>query len=195
MKVKQDLTQLNTYTYSAYRAMIQTLMAVGKTTGKDHSEAMLGHTTMNIARMNRLDKKAVIIDELAAKLQDLPLQTWLIISEAWCGDAAQNLPWIIKMAEKSKQISVYIVLRDENEELMNLFLTNGGKSIPKLIALDQNMEVLYTWGPRPKLMQDAYIALKTLGKDYSDISQSVHKTYAKDKGNALQQEFLELLNK
>jgi hypothetical protein len=161
MKLKIDLRSLNTFTYSTYQAMIQVLMAAGKTTGQNHSEAMLGHTTMNIARMNRLDKKAEITEELSAKLQVLPKQTWLIISEAWCGDAAQNLPWIIKMAERSKHIDVAIVLRDENEELMDLFLTNGSQSIPKLIALDQAMEVLYTWGPRPKLMEDTRMALKT----------------------------------
>ncbi len=194
MKLKIDLRSLNTFTYSTYRAMIQVLMAAGKTTGQNHSEAMLGHTTMNIARMNRLDKKAEITEELSAKLQVLPKQTWLIISEAWCGDAAQNLPWIIKMAERSKHIEVAIVLRDENEELMDLFLTNGSQSIPKLIALDQAMEVLYTWGPRPQLMEDTRMALKTAGKDYTDILQTLHMMYAKDRGNSIQKEFLELLN-
>lgn len=194
MKLKIDLRSLNTFTYSTYRAMIQVLMAAGKTTGQNHSEAMLGHTTMNIARMNRLDKKAEITEELSAKLQVLPKQTWLIISEAWCGDAAQNLPWIIKMAERSKHIDVAIVLRDENEELMDLFLTNGSQSIPKLIALDQHMEVLYTWGPRPQLMEDTRMALKTAGKDYTDILQTLHMMYAKDRGNSIQKEFLELLN-
>lgn len=194
MKLKIDLRSLNTFTYSTYQAMIQVLMAAGKTTGQNHSEAMLGHTTMNIARMNRLDKKAEITEELSAKLQVLPKQTWLIISEAWCGDAAQNLPWIIKMAERSKHIDVAIVLRDENEELMDLFLTNGSQSIPKLIALDQHMEVLYTWGPRPKLMEDTRMALKTAGKDYTDILQTLHMMYAKDRGNSIQKEFLELLN-
>jgi|TARA_B110000902_G_scaffold62963_1_gene74591 hypothetical protein len=193
MKLEQDITQLNRYTYAEYRDMINTLLAEDKTTGDNHSEAMLGHTTMNVARMNRLDKRATINEDLADKIKSLPAQTWLVISEAWCGDAAQNLPWINKMAELNEGIELTIVLRDENSELIDQFLTNGGRSIPKVIALSPNNLIHHTWGPRPQYMQEKYTQLKEEGLDYADISKTIHTMYAKNKGEALHHEYLELL--
>ena len=100
--------------------------------------------------MKRLDKTSKLSQEtiVALKSIDAPV-TWLVLTEGWCGDAAQSLPIINKIASESTQITLKIILRDDHEELMNHFLTNGGKSIPKLIALNAKNEVLNTWGPRP----------------------------------------------
>jgi len=193
MKNEFDLNTRKQYTYKAYRAMINELLKEDKTTGENHSEAMLGHTTMNVARMNRLDKRAEIKEDLAEKVKALPPQTWLVISEAWCGDAAQNLPWINKLAELNENIQLTIILRDENLDIMDQFLTNGGRSIPKLIGLSENNEVLFDWGPRPQLMQETYSKMKAEGLEYEDISKTIHTMYAKDKGAAFQEEFLALL--
>jgi hypothetical protein len=195
MNIQEELTDLKTYNYTEYRALINELMTDGKTTGENHSEAMLGHTTMNIARMNRLDKKATISPELEEIVKNLPAQKWLVISEAWCGDAAQNLPWINKLAELNNGIELVIILRDENLAIMDQFLTNGGRSIPKLIGIDATKgEVLFDWGPRPQLMQETYGQLKSEGLEYGEISKTIHTMYAKDKGNAFQNELIELLS-
>ena len=69
----------------------------------------------------------------------------MVISEGWCGDAAQILPVINKMALVSNKIEFRIVLRDENPALMDAFLTNGGKAIPKVIMIDnESGEVINT---------------------------------------------------
>lgn len=193
MKFEHQLEKRNTYTYDEYRALINELVAQNKTTGENHSEAMLGHTNMNVARMNRLDKKGEIKELLATKVKGLPAQTWMVISEAWCGDAAQNLPWLNRLAELNDDINLTIILRDENLDIMDQFLTNGGRSIPKVIALDKANEILFSWGPRPQLMQETYSKLKAEGLEYADISKTIHTMYAKDKGNAFQEEFLALL--
>lgn len=193
MKFTHSLKDRNTYTYSEYRLLIDELIAENKTTGENHSEAMLGHTNMNITRMNRLDKKAEIEEHLAKKVASLAPQTWLVISEAWCGDAAQNLPYLSKLAELNKGINLKIILRDKNLDIMDDFLTNGGRSIPKIIALDASNEVLFQWGPRPDLLQDKYNEMKNKGLEYEEISKTIHTMYAKDKGISLQKEFLALL--
>ena len=177
-----------------YREMINTLLVDNKTTGDNHSEVMLGHTTMNVARMNRLDKKAELNQDLIDKVKELPAQTWLVISEAWCGDAAQNLPWINQMAEQNDAITFKIILRDENLDIMDQFLTNGGRSIPKLIALSAEDDVKYSWGPRPQLMQGTYSKMKDEGLEYAEISKTIHTMYAKDKGQAFQKEIFALLS-
>ena len=194
--IEKSLSQ--SYSYTAYRNQIKTLLKEGKSTGKEQSEALTHYSELNEARMNRLEKTVKISTEIIQKLNQLNGDyIWLVISEGWCGDAAQILPVIYKMAELSERIDLKIVFRDENEDLMNLFLTNGTKSIPKLIILDKNtLEVLSDFGPRP-------IGAKQLILDYKakyGIVDETAKTnlqlwYLHDKGLSIQKEILDLMLK
>jgi hypothetical protein len=183
------------YSYASYRSTIDTLLSRNKTTGSNHAEDMLQHTRMNVQRMKRLDKTAQLQPSVTKQLAAIqkPL-IWLVISEAWCGDAAQSLPYLNLMASESTKIDFKIVLRDENLELMDRFLTNGGRSIPKLIILDADtLEVLADWGPRPAAAQTLYMDLKAQQLPYMEASTQLHKWYADNKGQDLQAEFLALL--
>lgn len=156
---------------------------------------MLQHTRMNVQRMKRLDKTAQLQPDLLAHLKGISqAQTWLVISEAWCGDAAQNLPYLQLVAAASEKIELKIVLRDEHLELMDRFLTAGGRSIPKLILLHANTnEVLADWGPRPAAAQTLYLDLKAQQLPYMEASTQLHKWYADNKGLDLQAELLSIL--
>lgn len=193
MKFNYHLKSRNSYTYKAYREYIDVLHAQDKTTGNNHSEAMLAYSKMNVTRMKRLDKTALIRQDLAEVILSLTNQKWLILTEAWCGDAAQNIPWINKMAALNSAIQVQLILRDENTDIMHDYKTNGGNSIPKLIALDEHEQVLFTWGPRPRLMQEKYIQMKNEGIEYADLLKQIHTLYAKDNGTELQAEFYSIL--
>lgn len=191
MQFNFNLENRNIYSYDAYRTMLDTLMANGKTTGEDQSEAMIEYTKMNIVRMNRWDRTTKLNADLINLLAQAPKQRWLVLNEGWCGDAAQNLPVLNKMAQLNENIDLQIILRDENLDIMDEYLTNGGRSIPKLISMNENNEILFTWGPRPQKMQDLVLAVKKEGGDYA---QEVHKLYAKDRTASLQSEFMDLLS-
>ena len=194
--IENSLSQ--SHSYVDYRNYIKDLLKEGKSTGKEQSEALTHYSELNEARMNRLEKTVKISTEIIQKLNQLNGDyIWLVISEGWCGDAAQILPVIYKMAELSERIDLKIVFRDENEDLMNLFLTNGTKSIPKLIILDKNtLEVLSDFGPRP-------IGAKQLILDYKAKHGIVDETaktnlqlwYLHDKGLSTQKEILDLMLK
>ncbi|TPE43776.1 thioredoxin family protein [Pontibacter mangrovi] len=181
--------------YTQYRDMIDKLLAEHKTTGTNHSEVMVEYTRMNMHRMRRVEK-VILEDELVEMMLSVRTRmTWVVLTEAWCGDAAQCLPAIVKIADASPLIEVKLLLRDENPEIMDAYLTDGGRSIPKLIALDADtMEVLGTWGPRPEPAQQLFLDMKAQGADYSVFAEKLHAWYAKDKSRALQQEFKELIN-
>ncbi|MEX2349619.1 MAG: thioredoxin family protein, partial [Flavobacteriaceae bacterium] len=109
--------------------------------------------------------------------------TWLVITEAWCGDAAQVLPVLNKVAETTPKIALKLVYRDENPELIEMFLTSGSRSIPKLIALDEHNQVLYTWGPRPTEAAKMVVDFKNLnGLLTPEFKQDLQLWYNKDKG-------------
>jgi len=129
----------NSYSYAEYRNHVTKLLADGLATGATQSEDLTHYTTLNEVRMNRLDKTVVIPDEIVDKLKNLDKDyTLLVISEGWCGDAAQIVPVINKMNQVTDKLNLRIVLRDDNAELMDEYLTNGGRSIPKLVLVDKD---------------------------------------------------------
>ena len=185
----------NTYSYQEYKDLIKELLADGKSTGPEQSDYILNYSKLNNSRMKRLDKTTKIADETVQEFQKLKEpQTWLVLTEGWCGDAAQNLPVLHKMAELNKNINLKLVLRDENLELMDLFLTNGGRSIPKLIALDKDNTILYTWGPRPAIATKMVTDYKAKhGSLDADFKEDLQVWYNKDKGFSTQDDFVTLI--
>ncbi len=196
MKNSIENSLLKSISYTEYRNRISTLLAEGKVTGNEQSEALLHYTELNESRMNRLEKTIQISEENTAKLKHLKRDyIWLVISEGWCGDSAQIVPVIHKMAEVSTHIDLKIVFRDENESLMNLFLTNGTKSVPKLIVLDKNtLEVLGDFGPRPQGAKQLIIDYKAQHGVVDEKGKSeLHLWYFHDKGLSIQQEIIDLM--
>jgi len=94
----------------------------------------------------------------------------------------------------NSNIELKFLLRDENPELMDQYLTNGkSRSIPKLIAVDENNEELFNWGPRPKILQEMFYHMKANAITNDTIKEEMHRWYAKDKTVTTQKEILELL--
>lgn len=183
-------------TFAEYENLIDRLLTEGKTTGKNQSEAMFGYGKLNRQRMHRLEKTVVINDELreAVKSVTRPM-VWLVITEGWCGDAAQNIPVIEKIAAENDKIKTLYILRDENLDLMDRFLTNGARSIPKLIAVDaETYEILGSWGARPAAAQQLFDDLKASGSDKSAIMEELQRWYNADKTASIQQEFTQLVS-
>ncbi|MBL4623799.1 MAG: thioredoxin family protein [Flavobacteriales bacterium] len=182
--------------YSAYKKRIDVLLSENKTTGANHSEVMLNYTNLNVHRMKRLDKTTIISQELSAVMAKIQTpQIWLVISGAWCGDAAQNLPVINSVAQHSDAIDLKIILRDEHPEIMDKYLTNGGKSIPKLIMLDaKSLTEIAVWGPRPIPTQEMVLEnKKTQTKSHDDLNKDLQLWCVKDKTQTIQNEIVDLL--
>ena len=184
--------------YADYRAHLAALLAEGKTTGPNQSALYLEIARLNQARMDRLDKRARLTPALAGLLAELRRDYRLLaLSEGWCGDAAQSLPVINWMAEASPRIELGVVLRDEHPALMDRFLTDGGRSIPKLLIVDPGTgEVLADWGPRPLVAQAIsrrYRRRPEPKEDYRTHHAELHRWYARDKTISTQAELAALL--
>lgn len=182
--------------YQSYRNLVNELLAEGKTTGPDHSEAMLHYTKMNVQRMNRVDKTTVLSNELLNALTSLKGKyKLLLITEGWCGDAAQIVPVIHQMVLAAPdKLELKLTLRDQNLPLIDAHLTNGGRAIPVLLVLDEEGNVLLPkWGPRPAVLQALMGEWKKEGIEMPELAEKLHGWYAKDKTVATQQELSELL--
>ena len=179
---------LETYEYNAF---FHTMASLGKTSGPKQSEELINYTKLNFTRSKRVHRTIDILPELKSKVRSInKYQTWILLTETWCGDAANNVPVIQKVSQLSDWIELKVVFRDQNLELMDRFLTNGGRSIPKLIVLDQNYNTLFDWGPRPEAAQEIYQDWKNSDNPipYQDFHIELQKWYNDDRGKSLQEE-------
>lgn len=186
----------NSYSYSEYRNHIGLLLQDGLSTGATQSEDLTHYSSLNEVRMNRLDKTIKLTDDIKDRLGKLKKEhVLLVISEGWCGDAAQIVPVINKMANETDKLELEIVLRDDNDELMNEYLTNGARSIPKLVLVEKDTHIARgSWGPRP---HDAAKLIRDYKEQHGVIDQEakteLQKWYLHDKGESTMKEITLLL--
>jgi len=181
--------------YLSYRFLIKNLLIQEKSTGTNQSIDFLNYSKLNDKRMDRLDKTLKISEVTKSSINDLENDfTFLVIAEGWCGDAAQIIPVLNKITETSSKINLKIVLRDENEELMNQYLTNGSKSIPKVIIVDNENKAINSWGPRPSIATKMVLDYKEQnGSLDANFKKDLQIWYNKNKGTNTLEDLIELL--
>ncbi|MCK9211322.1 MAG: thioredoxin family protein [Ignavibacteriaceae bacterium] len=161
----------------------------------EEAKKLYDYTKLNLQRMKRVEKTFEVSEELKQILLSIKIpQHWVVITEGWCGDSAQNLPAIAKIAKVNSAIEFQIIERDNNLDIMGLYLTNGTRSIPILVSFDTEGNELFHWGPRPKEAQQLVTRLKNEGMEHDAFVEQLHLWYAKNKSAALEMEFKNLLN-
>ena len=151
---------------------------------------------LNLQRTKRVHKTFKPDAELIEAINRINLrQYWMVLTENWCGDSAQNLPYLAIIAKLNSNIELRILKRDENLEIMDMYLTNGkSRSIPKLVTFDENGNEIFQWGPRPVEAQRLVEKLKSEGLSHDEFVKELHLWYGRDKGNHLVQELKDKLN-
>lgn len=160
----------------------------------DHKKEKYDILKINLQRTQRLDKTFEPTEETKNIFSQITNpQQWIVITESWCGDSAQIVPVIAKLAQLNNKIDLKLLLRDSNLDYMDLYLTNGGRAIPKLIVYDENSEELFQWGPRPEAAQDLFSKLKSEGMQKPDINKELHLWYGRNRGKEVEKEIYELV--
>ncbi len=154
----------------------------------------LGFTKLNFQRSSRLEKTFEVSEESKQVLSLITKkQQWIVITELWCGDSAQSIPVMQKLVQLNNNIDLKILFRDSNLDFMELYLTKGGRSIPKLIVFDENGNEVFQWGPRPVEGQNLFTKLKNEGLEKTEISKELHLWYGRNRGKEVEKELVELL--
>ncbi|MCJ8163307.1 thioredoxin family protein [Pontibacter sp. E15-1] len=197
MQYTLPLELVNPLTYKAYKTLTEELTGNQSTTGNEQTKQKIAFTKLNQQRMKRVEKQFSLLPTLGSLLQQhQPNWSWLVLVEAWCGDGAQLLPAIAGIAAEAPSVALTVLLRDENPALMNTCLTNGSRSIPKLICVDgETGERVFTWGPCPVAIQEKVLQYKASNPaaDHDTLVQQVQLWYAKDRSQSLQQDLLKLV--
>lgn len=187
--------------YNAYKTLLDELLTQGKTTGSNQSEEFVNFGKINLQRMHRVEKTTVLMPELVKAVAALKDEyVWLVLTEGWCGDASQNLPVIHLVAQAGSNIELKLLLRDEHTDIMDLYLTNGARAIPKLICLKKNtssdnvtFSEMFVWGPRPTALQEIVVKLKHEGVSLAEKGIITQNWYNHDKTLSVQKELLSLI--
>lgn len=180
--------------YSAYKALAASLFAQGKTTGHEQTEEKIRFTGLNLQRMQRVEKTFVPAPETQKIFEKIQHHFyWIVLTEAWCGDAAQSLPVIHKLSELNSNISLRILIRDDNPAVMDQYLTNGARSIPVLICADENLQDQFVWGPRPAPLQQLAMQLVKDKMPKDEKGLIIQKWYNADQARTIQDELCRLV--
>jgi hypothetical protein len=151
---------------------------------------------LNLHRVGRIRRTWQPSAELAALVAriDRP-QLWMVLTEPWCGDSAQCVPCLEILADSQPEIEIRFLLRDENLEIMDRYLTDGKRGIPKLVAFDEQGKELYMWGPRPAEAQVVMDAALAEGLDKPARLEKLHLFYGRNRGRALDVEMISVLDR
>ena len=148
---------------------------------------------LGLTRMQRVDKTYKPQEELLEKFNSKKFKgNFLIISEGWCGDAAMIIPVIHQFFQERNEVK--ITYRDEND-LIESYLTNGAKSIPIVLILNESNEVISHWGPRPKFGMELLKKHKGNPENYNsdEFHNDLQVYYSKNKGKDIIEELLDKL--
>jgi len=183
--------------YSDYKNIIKKRAEQNTDSLSEREKELIHYTDLNISRINRIEKTLVLSEDILSKLHGINQKiNILVISEGWCGDAAQIVPVIHKMAENSDNLELKLFFRDEDERLINQYLTNGGKAIPIVILLNaETFEEIAHWGPRPKACTPLLQRYKTDPENYThdQFVLDIQNFYNHDKGQSIANEIIEIL--
>lgn len=182
----------NSFSFSEFIQNIETKVNKDTTDYKNEHEK---YVKINLQRMKRILKIYKPNDQITKIIKSIKnKQYWVVITEDWCGDSAQSLPYLYFITKLNTLIDIKIIYRDENPEIIDMYLTNGSRSIPKLIVFDHNFNELFQWGPRPSLGQNLVNELKGKGISKEQSLKELQIWYNKNKGEELEKEiFLKIL--
>lgn len=188
--------QTRGWDFEDYLQQMQKLVEATPSSSEESvSDPKLAYLSLNYRRCVRLKKQFQPSSEIVNVVKQLrkPILL-LVLSEMWCGDSAQLVPCLFRITELSPYLTMKILSRDENPDIMDQFLTDGKRSIPKVIGLSEKGEVLFTWGPRPAPAQELFQTAREKGLSKEEVSRQLHTWYAQDKCQSLEKEWIQILS-
>jgi hypothetical protein len=149
----------------------------------------------NAALWGAVYRRAEAPEDLVAELRavmDGP-RFLLALTEDWCGDAVNSLPWVARLAEAIPGLEFRLLGREANPDLMDAHLTGTSRSIPVVMVFDADFEEMGWWGPRPGNLQSWAISPEARAMDTDDRYKVVRTWYARDRGRTILEEIGSLL--
>ena len=181
-------------TYEKYIALWEAHIAQPLKGLDKQARKNLFYAKYNMERAGRVID-AYNMDEKLASLIDAVSepQRWMVLTEDWCVDSAYALPIIFRAVSRNPHINMRILLRDDNLDIMDQYLTDGGRGIPKLVVFDADGQELFQWGPRPQALKQMREVWKAEGVEGAMLSQKGAEWYDAGGWHEVETELIETI--
>jgi len=194
---KQFFLERRPHNGLTYEQYLDSMRAYTETADPDSLDGegrqRMEYTKLNLHRSLRIERTYKVPETLCTLLARITEpQLWMVLTESWCGDSSQSLPMIAKYAQCADTVTLRILPRDENLDIMENYLTDGTRSIPILVIFDTDGTELVIWGPRPQPAAELFAQQKARGLTKEEIIESLQLWYGRDRGKTLEKEFTEL---
>ncbi len=160
-------------------------------------DEMVAHATKNVELYRVSRAHAVAPDAYAARVNATGRRWHLLsVSEDWCGDSVNTLPWVDALASSTPSLDHRVIRRDEHLALMDAHLTNGRtRSIPIVLILDDRFRERAGWGPRPRALQEWFESAEAQAMTKDERYKVLRTRYARDRGRAIMDEIVALIER
>lgn len=176
-------------TFEEYQQYFESILNKTEPPAPYNDDDYLSYAKLNWSRSKRWLKTGILSEQFSTIVKGIrQTQKWIVITEPWCGDAAHSVPFIVMAAALNPLIKLDIELRDQAPYRIDQYLTNGGKSIPKLIIKNEGDLDIATWGPRPEDCQQLYYKLQAEAADFETAKIALQEWYNKNNGMDIQRE-------
>ena len=150
------------------------------------------------AKLHRLyERRAAISASHVQSVRAAGPRHALVITEPWCGDSLAIFPVIVRLLSEAG-CAIRVIRRDEHPELIDRYLTDGGRAIPIVVVMDAAFKERFHWGPRPKPAQEIALQFKqdvAAGRmDKAGVHKRIRQFYAGDAGRTVVAEIVEQLS-
>lgn len=165
-------------TYDEYRKHWQEQKDASPEDPDPDERRRLHYLNYNWERQAHVHEEYTPPDDLRAAVTNIEEpQLWMVLTEPWCGDSAFLLPVIAEAAALNDDVTLRILLRDDNLDVMDQYLTDGSRSIPMLVAFSSDGEERFTWGPRPDNAQQLFEELRAKYDDKMAVIEALIAHY------------------
>jgi len=143
------------------------------------------------------ERRATIVEADVEAIRTAGNHHVLVVTEPWCGDSLAIFP-VVAQLFSTAGCEIRVIQRDEHTELIDQFLTNGGRAIPIVIVLDEAFNERFHWGPRPAQAQaivtESKAAIEVGETDKAEVHKKIRGFYARDHGKAIVSEFVSAIS-
>jgi len=154
-------------------------------------ESVLSEEQMKLHALH--ERRAEIADEAVEAVRSAMIDHVLAITEPWCGDSLAIFPVVSALFRRAGS-EVHVILRDEHTDLIDQFLTRGGRAIPIVLALDEGYQMRFRWGPRPapaqQMLEEHRESVEAGRVKKAEVHKRIRSFYGRDRGRTIVAEIL-----
>ena len=192
-QIKYSVASFDKYLKEGYENSIESLKASAPTNTEAETK-QLEYITNNFITVQTILKTYEPSSQIKNIISKLPPMDVYIIMENWCGSSANIVPYAVKMLNTIAETKIHVVPRDVNEDFMNLYLSDGKKSIPIIIGFDKTGNELFKWGSATSVQTEYSKHLQAQKMEFSDFILAMKKWFLEHNEEAIEGDFISVFN-